>query len=84
MVNIFKSNIMKEKGLYLINISLKFTPQDPIDNRTSHHWLKLWCGAEIATSHYLNQWSPISLIRMSYQRALAEENLKHSQSKCPG
>ena len=42
----------------------------------SHHWLRWWLGAEQATSHYLKQWWPISLMHIMYE-ALQGDELTH-------
>ena len=58
--NIFKYVFMNEKLCILIWISLKFVPKGPIDH--NQHRYREWLGAKQATSHYLNQCWPSSLM----------------------
>ena len=50
---------MNGKSSIVIRISLKIVPKVPIDNKSA--WFRKWLGAELTTSHYLNQCWPSSL-----------------------
>ena len=64
----FKCNFLNENVWTSIKISLKFVPNDPINNIPA--LVQLMAGAGRATGHYLNQWW------LDYRRIYASLGLK--------
>ena len=75
---IFKCIVVNEKFYILLKISLKFIPKGPIDNNPA--LVQVMVCAEQATSHYLNQWWPSSLMHICGTRG---RWVKSHQSKPP-
>ena len=64
--DIFERIFLNENVRILIQISLKFVPKGPIDNKSI--LVQVMAGTEQATSHYLNQCWPYSLTHICVTR----------------